>query len=79
MYSMTERLFGNSSNQTDALNNIMEETTMRRKSLNKLISCYHFFDTEEEARAFIKAKRWRKYCLSSNLDGTCWTLYHKER
>lgn len=59
--------------------NIMEETTMRRKSLNKLISCYHFFDTEEEARAFIKAKRWRKYYLSSNLDGTCWTLYHKER
>ena len=46
---------------------------------NKMLNSYHFFDTEEEAREHIKRKRWRKYVLSSNKEGTCWTLYHKER
>lgn len=52
---------------------------MRKRDINKELRSYYFFDTEREARAFIKAKRWRKYLLSSNQDGTCWTLYHKER
>ena len=48
-------------------------------SFNKLLSSYNHFGSEEEARAFVKAHRWRKYVISSNADGTCWTVYHKER
>lgn len=52
---------------------------MRRRSINKLLNSYFFFDSEEKAMAFIKAKRWRKYILTSNKDKTCWTLFHKTR
>lgn len=48
-------------------------------SYNKMLFSYHFFATEAEALAYVKAHRWRKYTLSSNEDETCWTLYHKER
>ena len=46
---------------------------------NKMLNSYHFFSTEEEARAYIKSKRWRKYTISSNASGDCFTVYHKER
>ena len=46
---------------------------------NKMLNSYHFFNTEEEAKKYIKQRKWRKYLLTSNIDGTCWTLYHKER
>lgn len=52
----------------------------RRKTAigyNKMLNCYHFFDTKEEAEAFARRNRWRKYNISSNQAGTCWTLYHK--
>lgn len=49
------------------------------KGYNKMLNSYHFFNTEAEALEYIRRKRWRKYVLSSNADGTCWTLYHKER
>lgn len=52
---------------------------MSTSSYNKMLLSFHHFDTEAEARAYIKAKRWRKYVLSSNLEGTVWTVYHKER
>lgn len=44
---------------------------------NKMLDSYHLFDTKEEAEAFAKRNRWRKYIISSNQAGTCWTLYHK--
>lgn len=47
-------------------------------SYNKMLASYHFFDTEQEAREYIKAHRWRKYVISSNAAGDCWTVYHKE-
>jgi len=52
---------------------------MARGVTYKQLMSYHFFSTEAEALEYIKARRWRKYVLSSNTDGTCWTLYHKER
>lgn len=51
---------------------------MSRATINKELMSYHHFDTEQEARAWIKAHRWRKYVISSNLAGDCWTVYHKE-
>lgn len=52
---------------------------MSAKNYNKMLNSYHFFNTEADALAYVKANRWRKYTLSSNIEGTCWTLYHKER
>lgn len=52
---------------------------MSRAVTYKKLMSYHFFNSKEEALAYAKQNRWRKYVLSSNLDGTCWTLYHKER
>lgn len=46
---------------------------------NKTLNSYHFFSTEAEAMTYVKLHRWRKYVLSGNADGTCWTLYHRER
>lgn len=51
---------------------------MRGVTYKQLMS-YHFFNAEQEAREYIKARRWRKYTISSNESGTCWTVYHKER
>lgn len=52
---------------------------MSASSYNKMLNSYHFFDTREDALAYIKSHRWRKHTLSSNKSGTCWTVYHKER
>lgn len=46
---------------------------------NKMLNSFHFFSTEAEARTFIKVRRWRRYTISSNAAGDCWTVYHKER
>ena len=52
---------------------------MARGVTYKQLMSYHFFSTEAEARAYIRARRWRKYTISSNAAGDCWTVYHKER
>ena len=52
---------------------------MSTASYNKMLFSYHFFSTEAEARAYIAAHRWKKYTISSNASGDCWTVYHKER
>lgn len=55
---------------------------MRRGSaeaINKMLNSYHFFSNVQEAKEFIAKHRWRKFVMSSNKDGTCWTVYHKER
>lgn len=52
---------------------------MSRGATYKQLMSYHFFSTEAEALEYIKAHRWRKYVIGSNQDGTCWTVYHKER
>lgn len=52
---------------------------MSAQSYNKMLFSYHFFSTEAEAREYITAHRWRKYTISSNEKGDCWTVYHKER
>lgn len=49
------------------------------ESLNKQLMSYYFFNSKDEARKFIAQKRWRKFILSANIDGTCWTVYHKQR
>lgn len=49
------------------------------RNINKILSCYHFFNTEQEARAYIAGRGWRKYVISSNAAGDCWTVYHRER
>ena len=52
---------------------------MSAASYNKMLFSYHHFNTEKEAREYIAARRWRKYTISSNAAGDCWTVYHKER
>ena len=52
---------------------------MSRGVTYKQLMSFHFFSTEADALAYIKARRWRKYVISSNLAGDCWTVYHKER
>lgn len=52
---------------------------MSASSYNKMLFSYHFFSGEAEAMEYIKAHKWRKYTISSNLAGDCWTVYHKER
>ena len=51
---------------------------MSRAVTYKQLMSYHFFSTEAEAREYIRSRRWRKYVISSNLSGDCWTVYHKE-
>ena len=46
---------------------------------NRYLMSFHFFASEAEALAYVKARRWRKYVLSSNEKGDCWTLYHNGR
>lgn len=52
---------------------------MARRNINKYLMSFHFFATEAEALEYVKSRRWRKYVLSGNAAGDCWTLYHKER
>ena len=52
---------------------------MARGITYKQLMSYHHFATEAAAREYIQGKRWRKYTISSNQAGTCWTVYHKER
>lgn len=52
---------------------------MSVSSYNKMLNSYHFFGTKDDALAYIKAHRWKKYVLSSNESGTCWIVFHKER
>lgn len=49
----------------------------KRERYNRNLMNYKFFDSKADAMAFIKDHRLRKYVLSSNLDGTCWTLHNK--
>lgn len=52
---------------------------MARGVTYKQLMSYHFFSSEAEALEYIRARRWRKYVISGNLAGDCWTVYHKER
>ena len=52
---------------------------MSRAATYKQLMSYHFFGTEAEAREYILAHRWRKYTISNNAAGDCWTVYHRER
>lgn len=49
---------------------------MTRDKYNRMLDLYHFFDTKQAAENYAKSRGWRKYIISSNLDGTCWTLAH---
>ena len=44
------------------------------RAYNAMLDRYHFFKTETEAIAYAKVRKWRKYVISSNETGTCWTL-----
>lgn len=49
---------------------------MTRDKYNRMLDLYHFFDTRQEAEKYAKSRRWRKYIISPNAAGTCWTLAH---
>ena len=47
------------------------------EKLNRQLACYRHFATEAEALSFAHGKKLKNYVLSSNQDGTCWTIYYK--